>query len=284
MYDILLLAFTLTLCFSTYKLVDALVSAKREKSSFTELSALVAENRGTPAARPSQPPENNLDGEREQVSADNESSPVQTDPPEPTATPVPVPLPQYAPLYELNPDFFGWLTIEGADIDYPVMYTPDRPEYYLERAFDGSFSYSGVPFIDEKCPAEGNFYLIYGHHMQNKTMFGHLPQYADPGFYEEHPVICFDTLYEEREYQVIAAFYSRIYNKEEAGVFRYYEYTDLTDETVFNEYIEQVRAAAIYDTGFSAEYGDELLTLSTCNYHTADGRFVVVAKRIGEAE
>ena len=80
---------------------------------------------------------------------------------------------------------------------------------------------------------------------------------------------------------MIAAFYSRLYWKSEIGVFRYYQYTDLTDETVFNEFIEQVQAAAIYDTGFSAEYGDELLMLSTCNYHTTDGRFVVVAKKKG---
>ena len=42
---------------------------------------------------------------------------------------------------------------------------------------------------------------------------------------------------------------------------------------------EQVKAAALYDTGVTAEYGDQLLTLSTCNYHTGDGRFVVVARK-----
>ncbi|WP_205839684.1 class B sortase [Porcincola intestinalis] len=189
-------------------------------------------------------------------------------------------LPQYAPLYEQNSDFFGWITIEGTDIDYPVMYSPDRPEYYLNRAFDGSYSGSGVPSIDGKCPPDGKYYLIYGHHMKNKTMFGSLPKYADKSYYEDHPIIRFDTLYEQREYQVIAAFYSRIYDKKDAGVFCYYEYTDLSDQEVFDEHIRQVKAAAIYDTGLSAEYGDELLALSTCNYHTQDGRFVVVAKRI----
>lgn len=82
------------------------------------------------------------------------------------------------------------------------------------------------------------------------------------------------------KYVVMAVFLSRIYDKEERGVFRYYEYFDLSEETVFSEYVRQVKAAALYDTGIDAEYGDELLVLSTCNYHTADGRFVVVAKRI----
>ena len=78
----------------------------------------------------------------------------------------------------------------------------------------------------------------------------------------------------------MAAFLSRIYDKNEQGVFRYYEYFDLSDEDVFNEYVQQVRAAALYDTGIDAVFGAELLVLSTCNYHTANGRFVVVAKRV----
>ncbi len=141
-------------------------------------------------------------------------------------------LPQYLPLYERNPDFFGWLSIEGIDIDYPVMYTPDDSEHYLRRAFDGSYSGSGVPFVDGNCPADGSYYLIYGHHMNNGTMFGQLPEYQDEEFCKEHPVICFDTLYEKREYVVMAAFFSRIYGKDEQGVFRYYEYFDLSDPAV----------------------------------------------------
>ena len=114
--------------------------------------------------------------------------------------------------------------------------------------------------------------------MKNKSMFGTLPDYADQGYWETHKTIRFDTLFEHGEYAVIAAFYSRIYGEGEQG-FRYYQYTDLTDPAVFAEYMEQVKAAALYDTGFSAEYGDELITLSTCSYHTASGRFVVVAKK-----
>jgi sortase B len=180
----------------------------------------------------------------------------------------------------MNPEFFGWLSIEGTGIDYPIMYSPDRPEYYINHAFDGSSSSSGVPFVDGNCSADGNHFLIYGHHMKNKTMFGQLPKYADQSYYEEHSVISFDTLCEQREYRVVAAFYSRVYGKKETGVFRYYEYTDLSDEETFNEYMEQIYAAAIYDTGIEVTYGEEQLVLSTCNYHTDNGRFVVVAKRV----
>ena len=115
--------------------------------------------------------------------------------------------------------------------------------------------------------------------MVNGSVFGRLPRYAEESCWQENPVIHFDTVFEERQYAVMACFYSRLYDEYEPG-FRFYEYFDLTSEDVFNDYVEQVSAAALYDTGVTAEYGDELLVLSTCNHSVEDGRFVVVAKRI----
>ena len=187
---------------------------------------------------------------------------------------------KYDELYKKNPDFFGWLKIEGTKIDYPVMYTPRDSEYYLHRDFYGNYSFSGMLFIDGDCPADGNYYLIYGHHMNNGTMFGELPKYADKKFYEEHKTVFFDTRYEIRDYEVVAAFYAKAYPKGEEEGFCYYQYKDLRSESAFNEYVANVKAIAIYDTGITPVYGDELITMSTCNYHTEDGRFVVVARRI----
>lgn len=183
----------------------------------------------------------------------------------------------YLPLKEQNADFFGWICIEGTKINYSVMHTPDAPEYYLHRAFDKRSSQSGVPFLDATCSAECGNYLIYGHNMSNGTMFAELLSYADTEYWQEHPSIQFDTLDGTGSYSIIAAFYSEVYPEEGAG-FRYYKYTDLRDMEDFIAYIDQVKAAALYDTGITAEYGDQLLTLSTCSYHTEDGRFVVVAK------
>ncbi|MBQ9428036.1 MAG: class B sortase [Clostridia bacterium] len=189
-------------------------------------------------------------------------------------------LPQYLPLYEENPDLFGWVRIDGTPIDYPVMYTPQNPEYYLRRGFDKKYLACGVPFIEAACPANGNYYIICGHHMNNKTMFGTLPYYKDPAYFEAHPTVSFDTLCETREYEIFAAFYSRVYDESDEAAFRYYAYHDLSDPQVFAEYVRGVTGASLYDTGISAEYGDELLALSTCSTHTRDGRFVIVAKRI----
>ena len=186
---------------------------------------------------------------------------------------------QYRLLREQNGDFAGWLSIEGTKGDYPVMFTPEEPEYYLRRAFDGSYAASGSLFIGEGCELSGNHIIIYGHHMRDGSMFGSLPDYADQDYGREHPVIRFETPEESGVYEVLAAFYSRVYRVGETDVFRYYQYADLSEAERFSEYVEQVRAAALYDTGVTAEYGDRLLTLSTCSYHTENGRFVVVAVR-----
>ncbi|MCD8146358.1 MAG: class B sortase [Clostridiales bacterium] len=182
---------------------------------------------------------------------------------------------RYAALWEQNHDMAGWLSIEGTVIDYPVMYTPEEPEYYLHRAFDGSDAKSGYLFIGEGSGPDASNIIIYGHHMMDNTMFGTLVDYGDEAYREEHPVIRFDTLYELREYEVVAAFYYDLNNDD----FPYYQYTDLTDETIFDEYLENLARYNVYGGDIDAVYGDQTLTLSTCSYHTDEGRFVVVARR-----
>ena len=111
-------------------------------------------------------------------------------------------------------------------------------------------------------------------------MFNNILMYEEEKFWKKHPTIQFDTLYETGEYEIYAAFYSRVFKVSDTGVFRYYDYTDLTDETDFDAFTWQAKAASIYDTGVEAEYGDELITLITCAYHEKNGRFVLVAKKV----
>lgn len=196
------------------------------------------------------------------------------------ATEAATPPSPYTALKEENNDLFGWVKIAGTKVDYPVMCTPQEPEYYLRRAFDKSDSISGVPFLDGNCTEGGNHYLVYGHNMKNGTMFHALLNYAEPEFWKEHPNITFDTLQENGTYTVIGAFYSRVYYQDETDVFRFYAYPDLSDPALFSEYTENVAASSLYDTGETAEYGDTLLTLVTCSYHTGNERFVVVARKI----
>ena len=231
--------------FGAFMLGKSLISTKVEKETFDSLSTIVDEEKGT---------------EINEV----------------THT-----LRKYDPLYEQNSDFFGWIRIKDTQIDYPVMHTPRENEYYIHRAFYGDYSESGMIFIDGACPADGNHYLMYGHHMRNGSMFGELPKYQEYTFYRDHKIINFDTRYELRDYEIAAVFYAEVYNVEDEPYhFCYYKYADLTDPYTFAEYVANVKALSIYETGIYPEYGDDLITLSTCNYHTEDGRFVVVARRI----
>lgn len=190
---------------------------------------------------------------------------------------------EYADLYLINSDIIGWVTVEDTNIDYPVMQTKSDPEYYLYRAFDKSDSSSGTPFMDAASDIfipTSNF-LIYGHHMKNGTMFHDLLEYADKEFYEKHKTFKFDTIYKggQGTYEVIAAGYTQIYPTD-SKEFKYYQYAGMTSQSDFNEYVKGVKAISEYDTGVIAEYGDQLVTLSTCAYHTDNGRFIVVGRRV----
>ena len=212
-------------------------------------------------------------------SASEGAEPWATPVPALTPEPTPAPLADYEALHALNPDFFGWITVEGTRVDYPVMYSPDRPLQYLGHDFYGKFSYAGVPYLDAECDPEGKYYIVYGHHMKDGSIFSGLMAYEDPAFWAEHPTFRFDTRFERRTYAVVAAFRARVLTKEEKG-FRYYSYSALDDEETFRTFFLNVRALAAYDTGVDAAFGDDILTLSTCAYHTEKGRFVVVAKRV----
>jgi len=184
-------------------------------------------------------------------------------------------------LCRKNPDIAGWIKIDGTRIDYPVMHTPDDPEKYLHLNFDARYSFAGLPFIDSNCSMdpESDNLLIYGHNMENGTMFRDLMYYDMITFWQNHKTIHFSTLYEEREYEVVAAFYDRVYFPEE-DCFKFYQFIDAADQKEFDTAIAYFKEKALYDTGVSAQYGDSLLSLVTCAYHVADGRFVVVAREV----
>lgn len=187
------------------------------------------------------------------------------------------PLPQYQALFEENPEMAGWLRIDGTKIDYPVMHTPDDPEKYLHLSFQGEYNYGGVPFIDYRCTEDSDNIVIYGHNMSDGSMFCDLPKYEQKKYWEEHPTIRYDSVYEEREYEVVAAFYDRVYYTHE-NVFKFYNFITASTAAEYNEAIEKFKEKSIYDTGVTPQYGDQLITLVTCTYQVENGRFVLVAR------
>ncbi len=187
-------------------------------------------------------------------------------------------LEQYAAVKEQNSDVIGWIRIEGTVIDYPVMYTPQDRDFYLHHGFDKSESAYGMIYMDGACNLEtgGLNYLLYGHHMKNGSMFAKLEGYKGRSYFEEHPVIVFDTLTEYAEYEVFGAIRVSADNVSDEFL------SDLLaeDEESYNRLVSTVKAESYYDTGITPEWPQQLLTLTTCEYSQNNSRLMVFARKI----
>lgn len=245
-YTILIIIFSLIFVSSTGVLVYKLISMNAENNEFKEIEKIIDE---TPVAP--------------------------TDPSDPSAPKAG----KYDALYAANNDFYGWIKIDGTNINYPVMHTPNDPEYYIHRGFNGNYSDSGTPFLDGICTDDSNSKFIYGHHMRFGTMFAQLSKFTSYNFYKEHTTFTFNTMKEDATYEIVAVFQTKIYTVD-TDDFKYYEYVGDLSESRFNAYIAGAKSISLYNTGVTASYGDRLLTLSTCDTHTENGRLVVLAKLI----
>lgn len=188
-------------------------------------------------------------------------------------------LAEYGELFLQNADTVGWIKIAGTKINYPVMQTPNNPNYYLKHNFQKAYSDMGTPYVQEDCNVvESDNLIIYGHHMKSGKMFGALENYKSQSFYEEHKIIQFDTLTQRGEYEIVAVFKTVAYN---GSGFRYNDFVHAENEEAFTDYVEKCKELSLFDTGLNAEYGEKLITLSTCEYSAQNGRLVVVAKKFG---
>lgn len=193
-------------------------------------------------------------------------------------------LPEYAKLYEQNSDIIGWIKIDDTQINYPVMQSPQEANFYLKHGFDKEYTDYGCPYVQENCDVNkpSDNLIVYGHHMKNGSMFSDLEKFKKKDFWEEHKTFSFNTLYEKQTYEVIAVFKTTVYTGSE-NEFKYYQFVEAETPEQFAEYIARVKEKALYDTGVSAEYGDKLITLSTCEYSNTNGRLVLVAKKVTES-
>lgn len=182
-------------------------------------------------------------------------------------------------IAKINSDVVGWIKIENTNIDYPVMQNGD---YYLHRNIYKNYSSHGTPYLAEYCNIQySDNLIIYGHHMNDNSMFAQLDNYKKHSFYEYHKYIKFYSYYNgktiEKTYEVAIAFKTVVYS--DKG-FKYYNYTNFSDVQELNDFIENCRKLEFYNTGIDINYGDKLITLSTCEYSQKNGRIVVVAKQI----
>lgn len=192
-------------------------------------------------------------------------------------------LPEYTSLVAQNGDLKGWLSIPDTNVDYPVLQRAGDTEnsYYLRRDFEGNEDANGSLFVDYRSntvnPTENT--IIYGHNMNSGKMFGDLKNYLDEEFYERHKTVRFDTLYEERKYEIVAVCLSKVQDAD-SNNFRYYNFIDAKNALEWDAFVTTVNSLSVFSLDSGLKPGDEVLTLSTCNNYVEDGRLFLVAKRV----
>ena len=186
-------------------------------------------------------------------------------------------------LYQQNGDLVGWISIADTNINYPVMQSVYEPNFYLKHGFDKEYSDYGCPYVQEDCDVQkpSDNLVIYGHHMANGSMFHNLEKFKDKDFWSGHKTITFNTLTDKQEYEIVAVFRTVVYT-DDSDAFKYYRFVDAENSDEFDSFIAKCKELSFYDTGVRAEYGDKLITLSTCEYSRNNSRLVVVAKRMAE--
>ncbi len=249
-------------CISAFMLGSYLLEGKQQEEKFENLSNIVASAQTETSADPT----------RETVPGETVDRTV-------TVKDEDGYLVCYKAISEMNPDTVGWLKMDGTELDYPVMQTPDDPNYYLYRDFDHEESKRGCVYAwgeaDIQEPSDN--VTLFGHNMADGSMFASLNAYTERSAWENNSLISFDTLTDFHVYKIFAVF------KTEASVdkgFRYHQFVNAEDEEAFDEFVATCKELSFYDTGITPVYGDKLLCLSTCEYTLENGRLVVAAVRI----
>ena len=194
---------------------------------------------------------------------------------------------QFKDLLAANEDVKGW--IKDSTMDYVVLQSSKYdPEYYLNRNFFGDYYKAGSLFLDIRSSVETptqNF-VIHGHNMIStpEKMFHYIKYYSDVSYYKKHPVISFDTIYEEADYKVFAII--KTTPKVREDYFFEYRQSTFRDASEFLNFVYQIRIRSlIIVDDVDINENDTLLTLSTCSYEVDnDYRTVVFARKIREGE
>ena len=201
----------------------------------------------------------------------------------------------FNPLYEKNNETVGHISIPGTKLSTPIVQGTDNV-YYLNHNFFRESSL-GVPFVDSRATIKQDYMstniTIYGHAAKDGSYFAPIKDYRTVDFYKKNPIVNFDTIYGKGKYKIIGAFIAKVKNTasttDDPEEFNYQDYIDMSSEEQFNAYIAEVTKRSYFKTGVDVEYGDQLLTLSTCDDQIDSSdktpyRMVVVARKVRGGE
>lgn len=183
----------------------------------------------------------------------------------------------YQALLDENSDCIGWLKIDGTDISYPVVQGEDN-EFYLYHNFQKNYAICGTLMLDCRNDIEAGqeHLIIYGHQMKDGSMFKQLNEYKKEEYYPEHKEITLFLKNQKYQYEVAAVY---VTNVAQSG--GYYDFLHKETRKQQMDYLQQMAVYQPYPTGVTVREDDELLSLSSCEYSSTNGRLIVLARRIG---
>ncbi len=197
-------------------------------------------------------------------------------------------------LLAQNADTVGFISIPGTKVNYPVVQTTDN-EYYGDYSFSKELSRPGAIYLDFRChldevtdgrrtvPNSENL-VIYGHNMENLSMFGSLKNYKNNySYYGEHPLIVLNSNYKQYRYKIFAIFIIDAFDESETK-YDCWNALSFPDEQGFYDYVNAAKRRTVRLNDVDVKYGDQLLTLSTCNGEFDTARLIVMARKVRVGE
>ena len=197
-----------------------------------------------------------------------EPTPTQTEP-EPTGPVIPAAI-DFDALREISGNAVAWIFAPDTVINYVVAQSWDNA-YYLRRLLDGTYANGGTLFEDYRCAADFSDWntVIYGHQMNNGTMFGELERYRSPAYYEEHPVMYLYTPGKRYTLELIAGYTTDIYDV-------VYDLPSTKENR--DEILDRAARKSTFVSGVTVGEEDKLVTLSTCAYDYDNARYVLIGR------
>ncbi|MCC3863250.1 class B sortase [Terrisporobacter petrolearius] len=169
-------------------------------------------------------------------------------------------------LSYINSDYKLWISVEGTNIDYPVVQGSDN-DFYLNHDFNKNYLPAGSIFLDYRNTLEKDSNsVIYGHHMKNSTMFGQMEKFKDEDFFKNNKIITLKTDNTTYIYEIFAI---GVYDADFG-----YNKVNFNNKEDFNNFISKILSKSMYSRNIVTSK-DQILTLSTCSYEYDNARIAI---------
>ena len=180
-------------------------------------------------------------------------------------------------INEKYSDAIAWIKVPGTTID-TVVFQADNNDRYLRNDRDNVATLWGETFMDYRCNIDNmtdkSHFIIYGHNTETDDHFTPLMNYKNKEFFNEHQIVEMSTLKGNYKWQIFTVYVT--------DTEFFYIDTNFADANEYKEFLNSVKSKSMYNTNQEISENDTILTLSTCDYTRANGRFVVQCKLIKE--